>query len=77
LSQQTSKRWDFTVLVENGNYPLPKVAADRGFQNPADMTLKVIVSFSSPLASSGSCAETVFDKENETWNLDRSLLIAQ
>ena len=77
LSQQTSTKWDFTVQVENGSYALPKAAADRGFPTPADMTLKVIVSFSNPLASSGSCAETVFDKENETWNQDRSLLTVQ
>lgn len=76
-NQQQPQEYTFAIQARNGSYPLPKIATDRGFGDVTEMALKVVLSFQTPLAASGSCAEEVFDESNTTWNADRSLMTAQ
>ncbi|MFM7735853.1 MAG: hypothetical protein ACKPBU_07730, partial [Alphaproteobacteria bacterium] len=76
-NQQKPQEYSFAIQAVNGSYPLPKIANDRGFGDVTAMAMKVTLSFQTPLAASGSCAEDVFDQSNTTWNSDRSLMTVQ
>lgn len=76
-NQQKPLEYSFAIQAKNGSYPLPKISTDRGFEDVTEMAMKVVLSFQTPLATSGSCAEELFDQSNTTWNVDRSLMTVQ